>query len=112
MINEQMKQYVEKLVEGNALVFETKEGYLKWRTSWKEKYNYMTLLIRKLKNARKKVHFNEKLRLTEEDEKFIVDNITKYSWDRIDAARSRVRRMLCELIAAREIHKKKQALEV
>jgi hypothetical protein len=109
MINENMKETVERLTNDNALDFGSKEEYLTWRKNWKERFNRTSQIIRKLKNDRKVVHFDPNIKLTKEDEAYIKDHITTYSWDRIESAQAKVRHMICELIAAREIYKKKIA---
>lgn len=108
MINEQMEKHIQQLVEENALVFETKEEYLTWRYAWKEKYKYISLLLKRAKNERKTKYYKKELLFTDSDKEYIKNNAKYSRWgiqETIRGLRWIAKNMICELYASRIIHK-------
>lgn len=114
MINENMENTVEQYINDSALSFKTKEEYLTWRKEWKAQYNELSKMIRKIRHMLKTVNRKDELCLMGEDYVFlkqhkIVTRKIQNSWEvyyALDNATAFARRLICQLIAVREIHKK------
>lgn len=106
MINENMQNQINELVATADLHFGDKAEYMFWRKQWKKDYKLASSINRKFKNERKTVNYNKQMeKPTASEYKFLGLNPTWPTEYGVESARDKARFLLCQLMAAREIHK-------